>query len=122
MSELEQEGTRKIVQDAAGVHFEDVPQKEQTGTAYIEPEKAKTRRDLELELGKKRVAAAAELIKNRPPRIISEAERKAQGSNTPIFRPNSLYNDRVTGVNGNPVSQHVGALMRKVGGGPTPQS
>jgi len=109
-------GTIRRIQTQDGVSFEKIPETAPTGQAYVEPEKAKTRRELELETGRKHVAAAAELIKNRPPRIISEAERRAQPSNVPVFRPNSLHSDRVASQNGQPVSQQLGALMRKVGG------
>ena len=109
------EGAFRAVQDAEGVHFEKRPDPVKTGTAYVEPEKAKTRRELELQAGRRRIAEAAEEMKHRPPRVISEAEARAQPTNTPIFRPNSLYADRVASTNGMPVNQALGALMRRVG-------
>jgi len=112
----------KAIQDENGIRFEKVvhTNTEPVGVAYVEPEKAKTRRELELEEGRKRVAAAAKEIANRPPRIISDAEKQAQGTNVPVFRPNNVYADRVISHNGRPVSQTTGALMRRVGGGQVP--
>jgi len=109
------DGTMSLVQTPEGMRFEPIVKPEPTGQAYVEPEKAKTRRDLEMEAGRKRVAEATELVKNRPPRIVSDAEKRAQGTNTPIFRPNTVHADRVVQHNGAPVSQAVGAVMRRVG-------
>ena len=102
------EGGFRVVQDETGVHFEKRVEPEKTGTAYIEPEKAKTRRDQEIEAGRARVAAAAERVKNRPPLVISENERRAQGQTVSLFRPNMSASDRMNGG--------LGPLMRKVGG------
>ena len=112
--ETNHSGAFSIVQDTKGVHFEKNPVVEPTGSASgPEPDKMKSKRDLEMEMGKRRVAEAAKEIANRPPRIISEAERKATGTNVPLFRPNMLGIDRV--------NSGLGPLMRKVGGTPTPQ-
>jgi hypothetical protein len=110
----EEAGTfRRVITDE-GVKFEEIHKPPATGVAYVEPEKAKTRRDLELEAGKRRVAENAELIKNRPPRIISEAEKRAQGSSVPVFRPNQAWADRA--IVNNQRSTVMPELLRRVGG------
>lgn len=104
-----------VVPTDTGVRFERTAEPEPTGQAYVQPQRAKTTRELEMEAGARRVAVNAEQVKNRPPRIISDKERQAEGFNTAVFRPNSLHADRVIGNNGSAVSQHLGAMMRKVG-------
>jgi hypothetical protein len=119
MGETEQapaeEGSFRRQQDAEGVRYETIEKPAATGVAYVDTPKAKYRRDKEMEAGKKRVAEAAELNAKRPPVIKSEAERRAEGYNTSVFRPNSLHADRTIKFNGVPVSQGLGALMRRVG-------
>lgn len=112
-------GTVRLVPTSEGIRFETIV-KEPTppGQAYVETAKAKSRRELELEAGQKRVADAAREQANRPPRIISDAEKRATGQNTAVFRPNMIHADRVIGHNGAPVSQQLGALMRRVGSAP----
>ena len=101
------EGTQKLVQTEGGIRFEAVKQPEPTGQAYVMPDKAMTKRDQEIEAGRKRVAAAAALNASRPPRVRSEAEIRAEGQNVPVFRPNMPSLDRLnTGL---------GPLMRRVG-------
>lgn len=100
-------GTFERIQDKSGMHFKEVESPPKTGQAYIEPERAKTKRELELEAGKKRVADNATLIANRPPRIISDKERMATGQNVPVFRPAMLGVDRM--------SSGLGPALRKVG-------
>lgn len=58
--------------------------------AYKPPpmtDRQKAQLQLEQEAGAARVRAHAEQMKHRPPVVISEAEKKAQGSNVPVFRP-----------------------------------
>lgn len=100
-------GTFQRVQTPEGMTFKEIPAAPVTGTAYVEPEKAKTRRELELEAGKARVAENQKLVAERPPMRISQQERQAQGSNVPVFRPNMLNVDRS--------STGLGPMMRKVG-------
>jgi len=100
-------GTIRRVQTPEGVTFAPIPQVEPAGQAYVETQKAKTRRDLEMEAGRARVAHNAELVKNRPPRVISEKEARSQGTSTPVFRPNMKGLDRT--------QSGLGPLLRKVG-------
>lgn len=100
------EGQFKAVADETGIHFEKREEAASTGVAYIEPERAKTKRELELETGRKRVALVAEQMRHRPPRVISEAEARAQGRSTPVFRPGMPLDRLNTGL---------GPLLRKVG-------
>jgi hypothetical protein len=102
--------------DGQSVTFEKIETPKPAGQAFVMPERAKTTRDLEMEAGARRVAAAKERNKNLPPRVIPDAERRAESINTSVFRPNSAYADRATRHDGSPVSQHLGSLMRKVGG------
>lgn len=46
--------------------------------------------DMEMEAGRRRVAMAAEQLANRPPVVLSEAEKKAMGTNTPVYRPGNF--------------------------------
>lgn len=115
MPEVSDEGDFEAVVTKHSVEYRKKPEPEKTGEAYVETPRAKTTRELEMEAGRKCVERAARDAANRPPRIISEAEKRAQGFNTEVFRPASVYADRVTSVNGMPVSQQLGALMRKVG-------
>jgi hypothetical protein len=108
-------GTDRLVQTAEGIRFEHIEQPAPTGQAYVEPARAKTRREQELEAGRLRVAQVAKEQALRPPRIKSEKELMAEGHNVPVFRPNMLQADRVISHNGAPVSQQLGALMRRVG-------
>lgn len=110
------EGEFKATQTAHSITFEKKPVQEQTGQASITTDKMASRRELEMAAGRKRIELAQQEMINRPPRVKSEAEIRAEGSNTPIFRPNSALADRITRHNGMPVSQQVGALMRKVSG------
>jgi len=115
MPEVSDEGAFEALQTPTSIEYVKKPEPEPTGQAYVEPERAKTTRELEIEAGKKRVAQAQRDMANRPPRIISEAERRAQGYNVEVFRPNMVTADRVTSVNGMAVNQQLGALMRRVG-------
>lgn len=118
-----EEGAFRRVITPNGVGFKKIDQPAATGQAYVETERAKTKRELEMEIGAKRVAQVAEQNKNRPPRQISEAERRAQPTNTPVFRPNSVYADRINRQSGQPVDQALGAMMRRVGGNvPKPEA
>jgi hypothetical protein len=125
MPEVSDEGAYEAIVTPTSVDYVKKPEPEKTGQAYVEPARAKTTRELEIEAGKRRVEQCAREMANRPPRIISEAERRAQGFNVEVFRPNTVYADRVTSVNGMPVNQQLGALMRRVGsnnGQKTPSS
>lgn len=107
------EGEFKAIADDTGIHFEKRPEPVATGQAYVETPRAKSRRELELEAGRQRVAVAAEQVRNRPPRIIPEAEQRAQGQNTSVFRPGMSLDRLNTGL---------GPLLRKVGANvPAPQ-
>src|SRR5208282_299290 len=92
----EEAGTFRRVITPTSVSFEEIPKPVSTGQAMVETAKSKSKRDLELEAGAKRVAEHAEFVRNRPPRIISEAERLAQGSSVPVFRPNMPASDNMT--------------------------
>ncbi len=116
MPEVSDEGAFEAIVTPTSVDYVKKPEPEKTGQAYVETPRAKTTRELEMEAGKRRVEEAQRLNATRPPRIIGEAERRAQGYNVEVFRPNMVHADRVTSVNGSPVSQQLGALMRKVGG------
>lgn len=108
----------QVIPTETGVRFEPAAvQEKPPGLAVVQSARARTTREQELAAGAARVAHFQELEKNRPPRIIPDKERKAEGFSTSVFRPNSVYADRLTGSNGMPVSQQLGALMRKVGGG-----
>lgn len=109
-----------VVPTDTGVRFERAAEPAPSGQAYVEQPRARSTREMEIEAGKRRVAIAAEQVKNRPPRVISDRERQAQGYNTSVFRPNQLHADRVIGHNGAAVSQQLGALMRKVGAAAPP--
>ena len=101
------EGTTKLIQTPEGIRFEKIEQPEATGHAYVATERATTKRDQEIEAGRKRVAEAAALAASRPPRDRSEAEIRAEGQNVPVIRPNMPSLDRLnTGL---------GPLMRRVG-------
>jgi hypothetical protein len=108
-------GTVQIVQTPEGVRFENIEKPASTGQAYVEPPKAKTKREIEMEAGRLRVEQAQHELRTRPPRIKSQQEIMAEGTSVPVFRPNSVYADRVTGNNGAGISQEIGALMRRVG-------
>ena len=101
-------GTFRRVVTPTSVSFEEIPKPAPTGQASVETAKSKSRRDLELEAGAKRVAENAALLKNRPPRVVSETERRSQGSSVPVFRPNMTASDNMT--------KGLGPLLRKVGG------
>jgi hypothetical protein len=101
------EGTQKLIQTPAGVHFEAVAQEQPTGQAYVATSRAAARREEELAAGRKRVAENAALNASRPPRIISEKERMAEGGSVPVFRPNMPSLDRL--------NSGLGPLMRRVG-------
>jgi hypothetical protein len=100
--------TVRMIQTPDGMRFEkNEPAPASQGTAYIEPEKARNRRELELEAGRKRVAENAAIVAARPPRAISEKELRSQGRSVPVFRPGQAHADRMnTGL---------GPLLRKVG-------
>jgi hypothetical protein len=115
MPEVSDEGAFEALQTLTSIEYVKKPEPPPTGQAYVATARAMTTRELEMEAGKKRVAQAQRDIANRPPRIISEAERRAQGFNVEVFRPNTVYADRTTSVNGMPVNQQLGALMRRVG-------
>jgi hypothetical protein len=115
MPEVSDEGAFAVLQTPHSVEYVKKPEPEKTGQAFVEPQRSKTTRELEMEAGRKRVEEQARLNANRPPRIISEAERRAQGYNVEVFRPNSVYADRTTRVDGAQVNQQLGALMRRVG-------
>jgi hypothetical protein len=101
------EGTQKLVQTDSGVHFETVAQPQPTGQAYVATSRAAARREEELAAGRKRVEENAALLAARPPRVISEKERMAEGRSVPVFRPNMASLDRLnTGL---------GPLVRRVG-------
>eukprot|EP00919_Chromeraceae_sp_WS-2016_P030223 GHVR01071767.1.p3 GENE.GHVR01071767.1~~GHVR01071767.1.p3 ORF type:complete len:121 (-),score=10.58 GHVR01071767.1:1074-1436(-) len=116
MPEVSDEGAFEAIVTPTSVDYVKKPEPDKTGQAYVETPRAKTTRELEMKAGKRRVEEAQRMNANRPPRVISEAERRAQGFNVEVFRPNTVYADRVTSVNGSPVNQQLGALMRKVGG------
>ena len=68
------EGTTKLIQTPEGIRFEKIEQPEATGHAYVATERATTKRDQEIEAGRKRVAEAAALAaseKNYPSQIRS---------------------------------------------------
>jgi hypothetical protein len=115
MSTQTEQGTVTMTQTPEGIRFEKAPAPAPTGQAYVETARAKTTRELELEAGRKRVADAAALAASRKPIVKSDAELRAEGYNVAVFRHNMLHADRVTGNNGSPVSQQLGALLRKVG-------
>jgi hypothetical protein len=110
------EGTFTMVQTPTSVTYEKKPEVAPTGQAYIEPARAKNTRELEMAAGAARVAKIREELKTRPPRIISDAEKRATGSSVEVFRPNDARADRVISHDGAPVSQQLGALMRRVAG------
>jgi len=112
------EGKFRMVQTKEGVHYEPIAQPEPTGTAVVESARSKTKRELEMEAGRQRVAANAREVAARPPRVISERERMAEGHNVAVFRPNQVQADRVTGWNGQQISQHLGTLMRRMKAAP----
>src|SRR5579863_1395546 len=99
------EGTQRLVQTAQGVHFEKVDRPQPTGQAYVATSRGAARREEELAAGRKRVEENAALLAARPPRVISEKERMAEGGSVPVFRPNMQSLDRLnTGL---------GPLMRR---------
>lgn len=106
------DGAFIAVQDEKGVRFERVAPVEKTGEAVIEAPRSKSRRQLEMELGRQRVEEAAFEVATRPRMEISDAEKRAMGYNIPVFRPNMLSNDRVVAVDGRPVDQSLGAQLR----------
>lgn len=110
------EGRFRMVQTKEGVHYEPIAQPEPTGTAVVESARGKTKRELEMEAGRNRIAENAREVASRPPRVISEKERMATGHNVPVFRPNQVLADRTVGWNGQQVSQHLGTLMRRMKG------
>ncbi len=97
----------RVVATPTGVKFEPTEVLKPSGVAYVETAKAKTKRDLEMEAGAARVARAAEEQARRPPRIISEAERRAEGTNVPLLRPGIALDRMQTGLG--PL------IMRKLG-------
>lgn len=116
MPEVSNEGAFEAIVTPTSVDYIKKPEPEKTGQAYVETQRAKTTRELEMEAGRKRIEQAQHDMRTRPPRVISEAEKKAQGFNVEVFRPNSVHSDRVVSHNGLRVDQSLGALMRKVGG------
>jgi hypothetical protein len=106
--QVEVAGAFKVVQDAQGVRYEKQPEVlvDPSRHAYVEPPAAKSRRELEMEAGKRRVAEITKQLANHPPVKRSEAELRAQGTSTPVFRPNGMGLDRL--------QSGLGPLMRKV--------
>jgi len=94
------------VDDKGTVHYKKELEPAKTGVAYVEPERAKTTRELEMEAGRKRVEFNKLQMANRPPRIISDKEKQAEGVTTTVFRPNFANADRL--------STGLGPLMRRV--------
>src|ERR1700676_4252140 len=88
------EGTQRLVQTDSGVHFETVAQQQPTGQAYVPTSRAAQRREEELAAGRRRVEENAALNAKRPPRIISEKERMAEGGRVPVLRPSIGTFDR----------------------------
>jgi hypothetical protein len=110
------EGEFKMVHNGKSVEFEKIEHAAPQGQAMVPTERAQATRELEMAAGAKRVEQARLQQANRPPVVRSEAELKAEGTTTPVFRHNSPHADRVVTSNNQPISQQLGTLLRnKVG-------
>lgn len=116
MTEVQIGSDVTATQTPDGVEFHKIDAPAPQGQAFVPTERTLTQRELEMAAGARRVAAAKFAEQHRPPRIKSENELRAEGSTVQVFRPNSVYADRVVGHNGGAVSQQLGAMMRRVGG------